>query len=58
MNKKRAVIAILVIAVAVASGWWFAQKKGHVPRAEHQHLLIPKTDEQGKVYYSLSLIHI
>jgi Cu(I)/Ag(I) efflux system membrane fusion protein len=54
MNKKHAVIAVVVIAASVAGGWWFAQGKNHgrAPNAEHQHLLIPKTDAQGKVYYT------
>ena len=30
-------IAAIVIAAGAAGGWWFAQDKGHVPPAEHQH---------------------
>ncbi len=54
MNKKSMLIVLLVVVIAAAVGWWIAPMHdgGHMSPAEHQHLLLPKTDAEGKTYYT------
>jgi membrane fusion protein, copper/silver efflux system len=54
MNRKPILIAATVLLVSVAAGSWLARQHDGMPAsgAGHQHLLLPRTDAQGKVYYS------
>ncbi|HXG28517.1 MAG TPA: efflux RND transporter periplasmic adaptor subunit [Nevskiales bacterium] len=54
MNRKHIPIAAVVLLISVAAGSWLARQHDGRPasRAGHQHLLLPRTDAQGKVYYS------
>jgi membrane fusion protein, copper/silver efflux system len=50
MSKSRMFLIAVLVAAFAAGGWWLAST-----RAPHKHQLEPRTDAQGKVYYTCAM---